>query len=162
DLMVLRDDTQAIDTDATLGARARVDPQASPTKVNYVVHRGSGDDLDRERAEEILSPSLFYRGLIFRTTEPIKLVLEPLKDVIHVQLRQDPQTIPKGYKDQFRRHPSEAYIHYNEELQYEIVLKNLTNKPQKISVEYKLDKDPEPPKVSEISLEGKESKWIND
>jgi len=166
DLELLREDAQAANMDVTLGARAQVNPEGPPAKVSYVVKRGidvedrEGVVVNRDHAEKSLSPSLFYRGHSFPATEPVKIVLEPLKDVIYVTLRQDRQDIPKGFRDQFRSHPDDGYMHYNEELKYEIVLWNLTNKNQEILLDYKLEQDSDSERHELVKLKGKESRAI--
>jgi len=166
DLEISRGDAQAASMDVTLGAPAQVNPDGPPSKVSYVVERGidvedrEGVVLNRDHAEKSLSPSFFYRGHTYQTTEPIKIVLEPLKDVVYVTLRQDRQTIPKGFRDQFRFHPYDGYMHYDEDLKYELVLTNLTNNNQEILLEYKLEQDSESERHEIVKLKGKESKVI--
>jgi hypothetical protein len=143
----MRDDPRAVDVDATLGGRATVDARAPAIKVSYVVARAlsaeeRAGDIPRDGlAEERLSPSLFYRGHIFGAHEPIKVGLEPLKKTVFVFMQEDPKTIPKGFRNQFRYHPDEGYIHYNEDLKYEIVVKNLTKSNQSVFLEYELEDD---------------------
>ena len=99
---ILRNDARAASADATLGAPVQVDPDGPPAKASYIIQRGidvedrEGVVLIRDRAEKSLSPSLFYRGHIYQTTEPIKVVLEPLKEVIYVRLAARSPDHPKG------------------------------------------------------------------
>ena len=164
DLSILLDDARAKDADVTLGAVVPVDPDGPPAKVGFVVQRGNeGDDRDRvvdhrDRVEKDLAPFLFYRGHTFQTSEPIKVVLEPLKDIIYVTLRPDRQSILNGARDQFRLHPGEGYIHYNEDLKYEIGLTNVTNTNQDVFLETKLEQDPESEQYAPVKLKGKETK----
>ena len=164
DLLILRDNTRAADTDITLGAVLPVDPDGPPAKVGFAVQRGNDEeDRDRvvdhrERAEKNLSPLVFYRGHTFPASEPIKIVLEPLKDMIYVTLRPDRQSVLNGARDQFRLHPGEGYIHYNEDLKYEVGLTNVTNNNQEIFLETKLEQDPESEHYVAVKLKGKETK----
>jgi len=166
DLEISRDDTKAAGMDVTLGARAPVVPEGPPAKVSYVVQRGidvgdgEGVVVNRDHAERNVAPSLFYRGHTYQATEPIKIVIEPLKDVVYVTLRQDRQTIPKGFRDQFRRHPNEGYMHYDEDLKYEVVLTNLTEEDQDVFIDYKLEQDQESERHEKVTLKGKESRPV--
>jgi hypothetical protein len=166
DLVIRRDDAQAADTDITFGAEVPVDPEGPPSKVGFVVQRGidvedrDGVVVNRERTEKSLSPFLFYRGHTFQTSEPIKIVLEPLKDIIYVTLRPDRQSVLNGSRDQFRLHPSEGYIHYNEDLKYEIILTNVKNNNQEVFLESKLEQDTESERYETVKLKGKESRGV--
>ena len=166
DLEILRDDVRSAAIDVTLGARAPVVPEGPPVKVSYLVQRGidvedrEGVVLNRDHTEKTVAASLYYRGHTFQTAPPIKIVIEPLKDVVYVSMRQVRQTIPKGFRDQFRRHPFDGYMHYNEELKYEIVLTNLTDENQELFFDYKLERDPESERHQPVKLEPKEFRVI--
>jgi len=162
ELKISPDDPRAASADVTLGVGAAVDPAGPPAKVSYRVERGTNvEELEgvvrnRGHVERSLSASLFYRGHTYATNAPIKIVLEPLDEVVHVALRQSP--IPKGLKDQFRFHPSDGYMHYNEELNYQVILTNLTDKDQEVYVDYRIEQDPESKKDKKETLKGRKSK----
>ncbi len=166
DLRIMRNDAHGAGTDVTLGSGVPVNPEEPPAKVSYIVQRGidvgdlEGVVLNRDRAEKSLSPSLFYRGHIFQTTEPIKIVLEPLKDVVYVTLRQDRQTVPKGFRDQFRLHADDGYMHYNEDLKYEVMVTNLKKNNQEVFLEHKLEQDAESEQHATVLLKGNERKVV--
>jgi hypothetical protein len=162
ELKISRVDPRAASADVTLGVGAEVDPARPPAKVSYLAERGIDvEDLEgalrnRGHSERRVSPSLFYRGRTYATDAPIKIVLEPLNEVVQVALRQSP--IPKGFKDQFRFHPSDGYMHYNEDLSYQVILTNLTDKDQTVYVDYKIEQDPESKKDKTVTLKGKKAK----
>jgi hypothetical protein len=165
ELKILRNDPAAASVDVTLGVGAEVNPAKPPAKLGYLVERGinveelEGLVRNRGHAEKKLWPSLFYRGHTYPinpTDATIKIVLEPLDDVVHVALRESP--IPKGSKDQFRYHPSDGYMHYNEVLNYQVVLTNLKDKDQTVYVEYQIEEDPEAKRNMTTILKGKSSR----
>jgi hypothetical protein len=162
ELKISRDDPRAAKADITLGVGAAVDPAGPPAKVSYIAERGTsvenleGVIRNRGHVEKSLSPSLFFRGHTYATNAPIKVVLEPFDEVVHVALRQSP--LPKGFKDQFRFHPSDGYMHYNEDLNYQVILTNLTDKDQTVYVDYGIDQDPESKKDRTLILKGRKAK----
>jgi len=164
ELKISRDDPRAASADVTLGVGAEVDPGRPPAKVSYLAERGlnveelEGVVRNRGRVERNLLLSLFYRGHTYRANAPIKIVLEPLGEVVHVALRQDRRTIPPHCRDQFRSHPSDGYMHYNETLTYQVILTNLTDKDQTVYVDYKIEEDPESKKDKSVTLRGRKSK----
>jgi hypothetical protein len=166
DLGVSRDTTEAATTDATLGAAAAINPGGPWAKVSYFVSRGADAEerdglvLNRAGAEKGLSPYLFYRGQTYQSAGPIKIVLEPLKDVIYVRVRQDPRTVPKDFRDQFRTHPNDGYMHYNEDLRYEVVVTNLTNRKQEIFVDCKMEQDLESERHEAFTLKESETRPV--
>ncbi len=166
DLEILRDDPQSGTMDVTRGTPVAVSADGPVVKAAYILRRGidvddrEGGAVNRDHAEKTLAPALYYRGHTYQTTEPISVVLEPLKDVVYVAVRQDRQTIPKGYRDQFRLHPSDGYMHYGEDLKFEVVLTNWTTTPQDLLVDYKLEQDPESERHEVVKLKPKESKAI--
>ncbi len=165
-LQISSKDTQAAGATATFESGVQVNLEESPARISYIVQRGVDVDerdgvvFNRDRTEKSLAPSLFYRGHIYRTTEPIKIVLEPLKDVVYVTLRQDRQSLQRGFRDQFRKHPDDGYMHYNEDLKYEISVINLKPNSQEVFVETKLEQDAESERHETVALKGKESKVV--
>jgi hypothetical protein len=164
-LQVLRKDAHGTEAHTTLEAGVQVAPDDSPGRIGYIIQRGidveeQGIVRDRERAEKSLTPSLFYRGHTYRTTEPINIVLEPLNDVVYVTVRQDRQFLPRGLRDQFRAHPDEGYMHYNEDLRYELILTNLKSNNQEVFVESRLEQDAESERHETVVLKGRESKVV--
>jgi hypothetical protein len=159
------EDPRAATADVTLGVGAEIGPdERQSTRISYNVERGIDDEDggasgNRRDVEKLLSPSVFYRGHHF-PADPIKLELKRLNEFVYVTLRQPKATVPPHYVDQFRRHPTEGYMHYNEQLPYEVLLINLTNKEQKVVVEHTLEQDPESKRRKEVTLKANEKKVV--
>jgi hypothetical protein len=85
-------------------------------------------------------PALFYRGRVALTqTTPVPVTIAPTKEPITITLRQDPKSIPKGYRDQFLVHPSLGALHFGTYLNYIVDLTNNTDETKNVKLSGQFD-----------------------
>jgi hypothetical protein len=135
DLAVTVSDTRH---DARDGVGVLVEPSNPRREVQYLVARTRPES---SRAQ--LRPSTFYRGRTFRVATPLEVALGAVKEPIAISLCTARQGLlararlfglPDVPRDQFLEHPNDGYLHFDARLDYEVLIKNNTEKPLNLDV----------------------------
>ena len=123
--------------DASEGLGAPVRPGGSSEPIGFALARGFSD---KETVIDLV-PTAFFRGRTFAVEAPLHVTLNKIRELVAVTLEHGEYTKRWGIvvKDQFKEHPGKAYLHFETDLAYRIVLTSQNPEPLKVWVGYGLE-----------------------